>query len=110
MATIKSPLSLEDKQMTGLIDTFLRPFAEVVAGIVIERLEKKDDDNKPEEIQYMSREDAAKALRITLPTLRKYSVNGILPCKKIGGRVLYNPDDIRNAVDGLMLKAKLKEG
>jgi excisionase family DNA binding protein len=50
---------------------------------------------KPEPPErYLSRNEAAKLLRISLPTLNEWSKNGILESYKIGGRILYKQSEI----------------
>jgi len=47
---------------------------------------------------YLTREQAAKQLHITLPTLRSWTKSGQIKSYKIARRVLYKPGDIDNAL------------
>ena len=49
---------------------------------------------RPPEPRYYSRIEAAKILRITLPTLANLTSNGRLTAKKVGRRVLYDSAQI----------------
>lgn len=51
-----------------------------------------------EQPEYYTREEAAKILRITLPTLRAHTKIGKVKGCRIGGRVLYRHDDLDKAV------------
>lgn len=51
------------------------------------------DENKT----YLRRIEAAKILRISLPTLDKLSKEGKIKYLRIGGRILYKHEDIINA-------------
>jgi excisionase family DNA binding protein len=50
------------------------------------------------QIEYGTREEVAKVLRISLPTLNDYTKRGILTAYKIGGKILYRWDDVHAAV------------
>lgn len=50
---------------------------------------KAQVDNIKEEPKMYTRKEAAQALRITLPTLRQYEIQGRLIPKRAGKRVLY---------------------
>ena len=51
-----------------------------------------------QETEYLTRKEAASQLRITLPTLNKYTKGGNLKGYKINGRVLYRKEDIQSAL------------
>ncbi len=48
--------------------------------------------------KYLSRAETSEQLGITLPTLAKYTKQGIIKSHRIGNRVLYKIEDIENAV------------
>lgn len=48
---------------------------------------------------YLTRKEAAKRLTISLPTLSKYSLEGLIPCYRIGSRVLYKEEEIDKALE-----------
>jgi len=48
--------------------------------------------------KYLTRQEAASLLRITLPTLHEYTKAGIIHASRIGTRVLYAEDDILTSV------------
>lgn len=47
---------------------------------------------------YLSRTEAARILRISLPTLNEWTKQGKVKAYRIGSRVLYKPDDIDNSL------------
>lgn len=52
----------------------------------------------PEENNYCTRKDTAKLLGISLVTLHKWSVEGLIPSYRIGSRIRYKKDEINNAL------------
>ena len=52
-------------------------------------------DNAP---RYLSRNEVAKLLKISLPTLNDYTKRGIIKGSRVGTRVLYSEADIKEAV------------
>ena len=51
-----------------------------------------------EEVQYLTRLEAAKLLKISLPTLHDYTKRGVISSYKIGVNVRYKPNDIEEAL------------
>ena len=49
-------------------------------------------------VNYLSRQEVARLLKITLPTLHDYTRTGILKGSRIGSRVLYLESDILESV------------
>lgn len=47
---------------------------------------------------YLSRQEVAALLKISLPTLNEYTRTGIIKGSRIGTRVLYSEEDIKNAI------------
>lgn len=45
-----------------------------------------------------TRKEVAKLLHITLPTLSRFYNDGIIPCKRIGSRILFEADEIDKIV------------
>ncbi len=65
-------------------------FAAAVSEIVMERMIEKVKDEELLELK-----DAAKELKMTAPTLAKYSDRGEIQCACIGNRRLYRRKDLR---------------
>lgn len=57
--------------------------------------------------RYLTRREVRDLLHISYPTLDSYSARGLLTRQRIGNRVLYDADEIQNALNGGM---KLKVG
>lgn len=48
--------------------------------------------------EFLTREEMAKLLRITLPTLDRYTRKGLIPSIRIGYRVIYRKDDVIQSI------------
>ena len=66
--------------------------------LIGEKLEQTKQSEKPETDDYITRKEAAKLLRITLPTLHHWTKTGFLPSHKIQTRVLYKRADIQRII------------
>jgi len=68
---------------------------EFIKEAIREELAQTNDPNDPAR-KLLTREEAAKYLDITLPTLRDYVTSGRLRCKRIGGKgkVFFTIEDI----------------
>ena len=72
--------------------------------VIIETVSKtiqQHVDNIKAEPKMFTRKEAAKTLRITLPTLRVYEIQGRLIPKRAGKRVLYSKEDIEAFIKSL---------
>jgi hypothetical protein len=85
---IDLPLDIIQKLETVIIETVTRTLQQHVSNI------------KAEPKMY-TRKEAATALRITLPTLRLYEIQGRLIPKRAGKRVLYTKHDIEAFIASL---------
>lgn len=56
---------------------------------------------KIEEVKYITRKEAAKKLRISLPTLNEYTKTGRVKGYRISGRVLYRSDEIESSLSAI---------
>lgn len=54
-----------------------------------------------EETKYLTRLEVCAALKLSLPTLSRYSALGLIPAKRIGNRILYEQTDIENALNDI---------
>jgi len=85
---IDLPLDIIQKLENVIIETVTRTLRQHVSNI------------KAEPKMY-TRKEAANVLRITLPTLRVYEIQGRLIPKRAGKRVLYAKDDIEAFIASL---------
>lgn len=77
------------------LDQLLDLFREVVR-------EEVDNKINPKPVErFLSREQAAKELQITLSTLHHHTKSGRLKAHRLGSRVLYKESEILKAVEGL---------
>jgi excisionase family DNA binding protein len=51
--------------------------------------------------QLLTRNDVAKQLRVSLPTLHDWTKNGKIKAYRIGNRVLYKPSDVSSALNSI---------
>lgn len=88
------------------------PFESIEQKLIeIERLilSLKNENPTPTRSSYLTRQQAAKLLHLTLPTLHKYSCMGLIPAKRIGTRVVYNEADLQNALQNIPTRLKGRE-
>lgn len=70
-------------------------------------LSLKDNKPEPKKAIYLTRQQAAELLHITLPTLHFYTREGVIQGSRIGTRVLYSEQAIQDAVKSIpVLKYK----
>jgi len=73
-------------------------FADQLVKEVREETKKQlKDAVKPNE--YLTRNEVSKILNISLTTLWKYDKKGILPTRKVGGKVRYLRSDVDDAMN-----------
>jgi excisionase family DNA binding protein len=60
----------------------------------------------PSQATYLSREEAAKLLGISLPTLWKWTKKGVIPARRMEGRVYYIPTEIESAMSQMAVNGK----
>ena len=82
---------------TLLIQASLSDIEAVVRKVLDDRLNDLIPQRKEDTPLYLTRDEAAKMLRITLPTLNDWTKLGRIPVQRIGRRVL---SDIENALEG----------
>ncbi|AQX87849.1 MULTISPECIES: helix-turn-helix domain-containing protein [Elizabethkingia] len=72
---------------------------EVMVRRVLEKMmtEKMADEEK----EYYTREEAAKLLNVSYPTLFHWNKDGKLKARKIGKRVYYSKEDVKEALNKL---------
>ena len=51
--------------------------------------------------RFLSRQEVAELLKISLPTLNEYTRKGIIKGSRVGSRVLYDEAQIRESVKGI---------
>ena len=83
-----------------LIQASLSDIEAVVRKVLDDRLNDLIPQRKEDTPLYLTRDEAAKMLRITLPTLNDWTKLGRIPVQRIGRRVLYALSDIKNALEG----------
>jgi excisionase family DNA binding protein len=55
-------------------------------------------NHKETTTRFLSSQEVASLLKISLPALNEYTRTGIIKGSRVGSRVLYNEEDIREAV------------
>lgn len=69
---------------------------EILNGVK-ELLSKKENQQQPTET-YLTRDNVAKLLSISLVTLWKYTKDGLIPAYRIGTKVRYKKSDVVDAL------------
>ena len=85
---------------TLLIQASLSDIEAVVRKVLDDRLNDLIPQRKEDTPLYLTRDEAAKMLRITLPTLNDWTKLGRIPVQRIGRRVLYALSDIEGRKGG----------
>lgn len=74
-------------------------FSEAIRSIIREELSRF---NHPETApRFLSRQEVANLLKISLPTLNEYTRTGIIKGSRVGTRVLYDEASIKEAVKAI---------
>src|SRR5689334_23367033 len=81
--------------LTGIsVDDLLLQVGQIIDAKI--SVTPKIENSQP---YYLSRKEVAKLLKITLPTLHDWTQLGRLKAYKIGTRVLYKPEEVRDALE-----------
>lgn len=67
---------------------------ETLRGLIREELQAM----QPKEPKYLTREEAAQLLKITLPTLHSWAAKGLIRKSKIGNRVLFEEEELQRMI------------
>jgi excisionase family DNA binding protein len=71
---------------------------EIVREVIVEEVTKLIPQKSTGQ-KYYTRKEAAKRARITMPTLDKYIQEGKIKAHRLGRRVLFSEEDIKNAIE-----------
>lgn len=77
------------------IISFFAPVIDEIVDRVSERVLTATVKKEP---KYYTRKETADLLHITLPTLARLTKDGLITCKRVGTRVLYESNSIDEAV------------
>ena len=80
-------------------ETLKQLFAPVVSQLVSQIAEKVVELRELRDPKYITRQDAAKMLGVSLPSLHNYTKQGLVEKHVINGRVLYDAYEIEAAVE-----------
>lgn len=75
---------------TSLTPAELASLADAIAERVTARLKSLPD--------YLGREEMARYLGVSVPTIDRWCKHGVIPVIKIGGRVKFDPVQVREAL------------
>ena len=90
MVNIDLSLAVLQPIINPLIDTIADRLAQKVVDVLATSAKK--------EPKFYSRKEAAKILHVTLPTLARFTNDGLITAKKVGNRILYDAEAIDAAV------------
>jgi excisionase family DNA binding protein len=71
-------------------------FSETLRSVIREELSLLNP--KETTPRFLSRQEVATLLKISLPTLNEYTRTGVIKGSRVGSRVLYDEADVREAV------------
>lgn len=88
----------------------LKDFQAIIGEVVEEKLRQfKHEEPKQSVVEYLTRHEVCKRLRISLGTLHSYTKDGTLNGYKIGGRVLYRLEEVEQSLQQIQ-SYKYKHG
>jgi len=79
----------------AVIISFFAPVIDVIVDRVSEKVLSATTKKEP---KYYTRQETADLLRVTLPTLARLTKDGLIICKRVGSRILYESNAIDEAV------------
>jgi excisionase family DNA binding protein len=82
---------------TRVIDLTAKDIKDLFADAVreaVSEFKNMESSQAPSSVQYLTRKEAARLLKITLPTLWEWVKSGKIRSYKIGRRVLFKPQEI----------------
>ncbi|EQB90976.1 hypothetical protein BAX96_12320 [Elizabethkingia anophelis] len=79
-------------------EELLQEFEQMVRKVLEKMMTEKVTD---EEKEYYTREETAKLLKVSFPTLFHWNKDGKLKAKKLGKRVYYSKEDVKEALNKL---------
>lgn len=81
-----------------LLNTIELSDIEKIVERVFDKKLKNLSTPKEKELKLLTRKDTAKLLRISLPTLHDWTKTGIVKAYRIGNRVLYKLEEVKEAL------------
>lgn len=84
-----------------LITISIQELKDIIQDVVrseLERNQKTSIQAQPNKTEYLSRNQVAKILGISLPTLGKYIKDGLIPASRLSKRVLIERKDLENSL------------
>lgn len=83
----------------ALLIPLLQPFVkQVVQETVKAMIPQLEEATQPRERKKYSRKECAEHLHITLPTLHALTKKGVLRAERLGGKVLYDAEQVEEAL------------
>lgn len=73
-------------------------FTELTKNLVLECLKELKPEQNSTLPRYRTRKEVKEILDISYPTLNRYSKMGLIQSQKVGSRVLYSEDSIKEAL------------
>ena len=92
--------------MDNIIIADEKKLREVLLGIFNDFIAQKTPlakESAKVDDEYITRKEAADILRISLPTLDKYSIEGIVTKYRFGSKVRYKRNEVLNAIQPIKL-------
>lgn len=84
----------------------LSDIKKVVEEVLEINLERFKNNAKEDLLTLLTRENTAKLLCVSLPTLHDWTKNGIVKAYRIGNRVLYKLEDVNDALTAIVPRNK----
>lgn len=93
-------VTLLGSDLLGMLDTMrnglVAELRDTMTEVVLEaRREMMSGVHALNQEKAMTREEVCRMLGVSMPTLNRWHKSGFLKASRIGGKVLYNPKDVR---------------
>jgi excisionase family DNA binding protein len=93
-----SQIILTSLSLEQLKELFLEVLKDNVFSMLKSSTSKVKQESKNEQIDYLTRQEVAKLLQISLPTLHEYTKRSILTSYRVGSKVRYKASEIDAAL------------
>ncbi len=84
--------------LINLNQTDLETVLEKVVNKVLKSHQPNNTNAKPQ-VELITRQETAKLLGVSLPTLHDWTKNGLIPAHRIGTRVRYKRQEVMNSLN-----------
>lgn len=102
---IKTRKFMQNQILIGMSEPeFFEKTRQIFREVLHETRTATQQPENPLMRDFLTRDETAALLRVTLPTLRSWENSGLITAKRLGGRVLFSKSEILKKLEGEPLK------